>query len=187
MFKKFFIKYKSYKIEEKVEKKLIDNYKNKLPEELLDFWKHYGFGTYMDGYLKIINPDEYQNSLNESYKNSDNEIVFAITSFSDYLVWTGDSIRLIKFRYGTYNIIENDDDMTWFFDMDLADDSYIRDNLFMKNYGLAKEKLGELAYDECYGYVPILAAGGAEKIENLQKVKIKEHISIIAQLAGKIE
>lgn len=77
--------------------------------------------------------------------------------------------------------------MTWFFDMDLSDNDYIKSNLFLENYYPAKEKLGEIAYDECYGYVPILAIGGSEKIENLQKVKIKEHISIIAQLAGKIE
>ena len=26
---------------------------------MLDVWKEYGFGTILDGYLKIINPDEY--------------------------------------------------------------------------------------------------------------------------------
>jgi len=142
----------------------------------------------MDGYLKLINPSNYQDSLNQAYDNSNNtEIVFGITAFGDYLVWVGDAIRLIKFRYGTYNIIENDDDMTWFFDMDLADDGYVKSNLFAENYSEARKLLGDLEYDECYGYVPILAAGGAEKVENLQKVKIREHIAIISQLAGKIE
>ena len=31
-------------------------------------------------------------------------------------------------------------------------------------------------FDECYGYVPLLGLGGSEKVDNLQKVKIKEHI-----------
>jgi len=33
----------------------------------------------------------------------------------------------------------------------------------------------------------ILSSSGAENIENIKKVKIKEHISIITQFAGKIE
>lgn len=44
--------------------------------------------------LKFINLDEYQNSLNNCYKNPDNEIVFGVTGFDDYLVCTGDAIRL---------------------------------------------------------------------------------------------
>jgi len=187
MFNIFFKKYENYKIEEKAEQTLINKYQNKLPDELLTFWINFGFGTFMNGYLKIINPDLYQDSLNNSYLNPENEIIFGITAFGDYLVWTGDAIRLIKFRYGTYTIIENDDDMTWFFDMDLADDSYVKHNLYMENYALAKEKLGELNYDECYGYTPILSLGGPEKIENLKKVKIIEHIAIITELNGKIE
>jgi hypothetical protein len=70
--------------------------------------------------------------------------------------------------------------------MDLADEGFLRDNLNDTNYPAAKEKLGELEYDECYGYVPLLELGGAEKIDNLQRVKIKEHISLIAQTVGKI-
>ncbi|WP_442787264.1 T6SS immunity protein Tdi1 domain-containing protein [Flavobacterium suncheonense] len=36
--------------------------------------------------------------------------------------------------------------------------------------------------DECYTFVPALALGGDEKITNLQKVKIKENLEILAQL-----
>ncbi|WP_024480405.1 T6SS immunity protein Tdi1 domain-containing protein [Cellulophaga baltica] len=188
MFKVFFAKYPNFKIEQKVHEKLISDFKGKLPDELLKFWAEFGFGVYMDEFLKIINPNEYQDSLNESYINPNNtEIVFAITAFGDYLVWTGDAIRLIKFRYGSYNIIENDDDMTWFFDMDLADDAYASDIFKIQIYKETFSLLGSLAFDECYGYVPILAAGGAEKVENVEKVKIIEHLSIITQFTGKID
>lgn len=46
---------------------------------------------------------------------------------------------------------------------------------------------GKLNYDECFGYVPLLGLGGPEKVENLQKVKIREHIELISQLVGRIE
>ncbi|WP_324604070.1 T6SS immunity protein Tdi1 domain-containing protein [Paenilisteria weihenstephanensis] len=56
-----------------------------------------------------------------------------------------------------------------------------------KPYQEAVKKLGTPAYDECFGYVPLLALGGSEKMENLQKVKLKEHILLISALAGPIQ
>ncbi len=41
----FFTKYKSYAIEQEIELKLIYSYKNKLPDGLLDFWKHINTDT----------------------------------------------------------------------------------------------------------------------------------------------
>jgi hypothetical protein len=51
----------------------------------------------------------------------------------------------------------------------------------------ALERLGYCAYDECYGYFPALALGGSEKVENLQKVKLREHLSLLFQMVGVIE
>ncbi|WP_083536288.1 T6SS immunity protein Tdi1 domain-containing protein [Chryseobacterium vrystaatense] len=59
--------------------------------------------------------------------------------------------------------------------------------LLGKNYFPAREKLGEPAFEESYGYVLLLGLGGPEKVENLEKVKLKEHILIVAQALGKIE
>ncbi|MBP1995846.1 hypothetical protein J2Z66_007488 [Paenibacillus eucommiae] len=47
--------------------------------------------------------------------------------------------------------------------------------------------MGAIDFDESFGYVPLLGLGGAEKVENLQKVKLKEHTSIVAQALDKIE
>ena len=46
--------------------------------------------------------------------------------------------------------------------------------------------MGELKQDECFGYVPLLGLGGSEKIDNLRKVKIREHIELIAKMTGKV-
>lgn len=188
MFNDFFSKYPDYNIIEKPSKQVVDDYTDKLPSELIQFWQEYGFGIYMDGYLKLINPDFYQPILNEGYVDESNkEIVFAVTGLGDFIVWTGSAIRLVDFRHGKYSIIESGDDMFWFFDMDLTEDGYMLDHFKNKNYLPAKDRLGPLEFDECFGYVPLLGIGGPEKAENLQKVKIREHISIIAQMLGRIE
>ena len=55
-----------------------------------------------------------------------------------------------------------------------------------KQYLEAIEKHGVLKYNECFGYVPLLALGGAKRVENLDIVKIREHILVIVALAGPI-
>jgi hypothetical protein len=110
-----------------------------------------------------------------------------VTALRDFLTWTGDSIRAVYFKNGYDSIVESGDDMEWLFDMDLADSGFLKDNLDDAQYLKAKGRLGTPDYDECFGYVPLLSLGGAEKAEYLEKVKIKEHISLITQSLGKIK
>ena len=49
----------------------------------------------------------------------------------------------------------------------------------------AMAKHGPLEEYEMYGFVPALAIGGATKLENLQKVKVIEHLSFLADLGEK--
>ena len=54
-----------------VEENCIRKYSEKIPTELLEIWKEYGFGAFFGGYLKVINPDDYMDLLKESYFRSD--------------------------------------------------------------------------------------------------------------------
>ena len=54
-------------------------------------------------------------------------------------------------------------------------------------YTEAIEKYGLLDYDQCFGFVPLLALGGFKDMDHLDKVKIYEHILLITALVGKIE
>lgn len=46
---------------------LIHEYKDVLPQEIITVWKNYGFGSFMNGYLKVINPNDFIKLLEESY------------------------------------------------------------------------------------------------------------------------
>ena len=56
-----------------------------------------------------------------------------------------------------------------------------------KHYQQALNKYGKLEIDECFGYTPLLALGEFRKVENLQKVKLIEHVYLITQFMGPIE
>ncbi|PEE44572.1 hypothetical protein COL91_18895 [Bacillus pseudomycoides] len=52
---------------------------------------------------------------------------------------------------------------------------------------LEEETFNELEYEECFGYPPLLGLGGLEKVENLKRSKLKEHIYVITEWMGLIQ
>lgn len=48
----------------------------------------------------------------------------------------------------------------------------------------ALAKFGPLAPDEMYGFEPALVAGGKMRLQNLRKVKLDQHLTILRQLAA---
>lgn len=64
------------------------------------------------------------------------------------------------------------------------DDEYVYENFDLDLYREAIAKYGQLAYDECFGFVPLLALGGFKDVAHLQKVKVLEHIYLMYQLTG---
>ncbi|URZ07502.1 T6SS immunity protein Tdi1 domain-containing protein [Clostridium felsineum] len=169
----------------RVNDETIKEYREKVPTELLSVWSKYGFGCILDGYLKVINPYEYKSIMEMSYFRADVSIPIFITAFGDIITWEENRyIGVIRYKKGSFQIISSG--FKYFFN-DLQDDYFIEKYLELDKYNEAIEKYGELEYDECFGYVPLLGLGGSEKVENLKKVKIKEHIELITQLVGKIE
>lgn len=184
MFENFLKQYPDYKVQEKPTLETIEKYKDFLPKEIIDFWSNYGFGTYMSGYLKVVNPSDFEDILKDSYVPIyQNPVVMFATAMSDLIIWENGYTILLDYRHGTSKVLESG---FKYFIEDLCDKEFLHSDLLGENYFPAKEKLGEPAFDESYGYVPLLGLGGAEKVENLQKVKLNEHIAIVAQALGKI-
>lgn len=51
-------------------------------------------------------------------------------------------------------------------------------------YQKAIKNYGNLNYQQCFGFTPLLALGGTKNVANLEKVSILEYLSILAQLTG---
>jgi len=182
---KFFEKYPEYKIVGKPDGGLESKYQ--LNDTLKLFWEQIGFGIFMNGYLRIVNPADYQDLYKESFSGvKQSDYVIATTAFGDLLTWVdGDSIELLDFRHERVEII-NGDNVERFFERRLLDESFVKTALKAELYEAAVAKLGVPKFDECFAFEPILAAGGPETVDNLTIVKLAEHISIITQFVGQL-
>lgn len=173
-----------FKINSKVPSEIIEKYKNLVPKEIIDLWQEYGFGTFMQGYFKSVNPEEYIDILQECSQRYTDSVVLFATGMGDLVLWADGYVRLLNFRYGVLKTVMPN--FLYFF-KSLDSEKFRDEYLKWKPYPEAVENWGELSYEDCFGYTPLLGLGGAEKVENLKKVKLKEHILIITEFMGPVQ
>ena len=81
----------------------LEKFKNKLPNRLLEYWQEYGFCSFKKGLFWIVNPDDYEDTLDEWLEHTDipdNDAyhVFARSAFGDLFIWgeeTGYKYKII--------------------------------------------------------------------------------------------
>lgn len=47
---------KDFELYSKVSEDIIVKYEGKIPEQFINIWKKYGFGQFLQGYFKLVNP-----------------------------------------------------------------------------------------------------------------------------------
>lgn len=178
------LEYEVLKDFKKVANGVISEYDGRLPKDIIELWNEYGFGSFLNGYLKVINPHDYDDIVKESYFDADKGIPVMVTGLGDVITYEEGYMVGIFYRYSDSSVLKKGTEL---FFRDLMDEWYVNNKIKNQQYTKAVVKYGLLEYDECFGYVPLLGMGGKERVENLQKVKIKEHIELITQMVGRIE
>lgn len=80
---------------------LIERSRCRVVPEMVDIWTNQGFGMALDGFLKIINPDEYSRRLFDSLPRTD-LVPMMTTGMGDVIVWdeTEKGTRVLQYRNG---------------------------------------------------------------------------------------
>ena len=182
-------------------KEVIEKYRNMyqgqsyFPEELIWIWENMGFGVYEDGFLQIVNPDEYDFVFEYIDKLLEPTVVWGVTALGNLLVWEGNDNWTIApdegNRYSFIDVNELKDSVDSsrvdvFLNILVNDEEDLTEDFAAKPYLQIKGKLPKLEYGQCYGYVPALALGGTKSNKNLKVVDTKSYIDIIGQSVGKI-
>jgi hypothetical protein len=170
----------------------IERYRGKLPDQLLAYWEEHGWCGYADGLFWTVDPQEYEPALeawigDTPLMEKDAYHIIARSAFGKLYFWgerTGDSLKVMAPgaycfpRKAMYNEDELDFGVRMFFS-----NRDREENDFGGLFAPALSKLGQLAHDELYGFVPALALGGPSDLAHLQKLKAVEHLVFLAQLA----
>lgn len=174
--------FSDFKLHEKVSEDIISKYRDKVGDDVIEIWEKYGFGTTFKGYLKIINPDEIQELLEETYIMPFDDIPIFVTGMGDIIVCNSrGSFGIVDYRHQRIKVLWTKKEIEW----DFFIDDYYQDRYWQWNpYFEAVDKYGELEYNECFGYEPLLSLGGKESVDNLRKVNYEVHITIMAEIQG---
>lgn len=169
-------------------------YANTAPKELITLWQEVGLGIFCNGLFRVVNPADFQEFVNQYYQREYNEVAipFMVTAFGDLFVYIkssqeqlGSHIVFLNVRYGTFQIFT--DNFNLLFNILLFKNDSLEFRYKLGLYPRIKEKLGALQCDECFGYVPVLSAGGEDIDEHIQVVKIFPYIDMAAQFIGEFE
>ncbi|CAM3829935.1 GAD-like domain-containing protein [Pseudoalteromonas maricaloris] len=181
-------------------------YQGILPNNLLEYWKEYGFCGWGSGRLWMVNPRDYQDILTEWLRGTkfekmqndgiDSFHVIALDAFGEIYVWgknSGNSISITSSYGMIFPTFDNEKyvsrgetrSLDLFFSIKTTSEIDLDDINDQPLFERAVEKLGPLENGEIYGFAPALALGGEPKLENLQKVKATEHLAFLADLGEK--
>ena len=152
-------------------------YESALPSELLTIWKEQGFGSFMNGFFKVINPDEYSEQVKALFPEVDILAPVMITGLGDVVYLNGaGAVGLLKCCYGTHRIIAAD--ISEFLE-GLKSENFDPELWDYRSFRSIDRIRGKLNYSQCYYYDPLVRACGYRRVVHLKKIEIKEYFDLL--------
>lgn len=173
----------------------IDRYRGRVPDDLIDIWQRYGYGTFGQGFFKLIDPDFYLRELDDRIVHIDDDgnplssIPIMATGLADLICWEPGDVGLSTLLYRNQAATGLGPRLTTMFTNLNYDgiDKYGTRTVDWDMYPKAVEAHGPLAFDESFTYVPLLSLGGDKTVENMQKRETITAIKILVEFQGVIE
>ncbi|MFL6210653.1 MAG: GAD-like domain-containing protein [Pyrinomonadaceae bacterium] len=156
-------------------------YQDRLPAALLEEWQETGWCSYDDGLLWLVNPAELADVLADWLDPAAGHLVIGRTSFGDLLLWNQQGLHYLHVVFE--GIAFQTDRIDIYFNSLITRDEYLDEVLDRPLHRRAVKKLGELEYDECYGFEPAVALGGPGTLDTLRVVKLREYLGLLAQFS----
>lgn len=178
----------------------IEKWRTKLPDQLLTYWQEEGWGSYANGLFWIVNPDDYEDLVDEWLEDTLLEQIDAFhvvgrTAFGNlYVCGEHSGVNMtISCPLNAIFALPKDlkpkskEDQDWsvksFIGLSISECD-LKDESGTPLFEQALAKLGPLAADEMYGFEPAIVLGGKMRLENLVKLKLDVHLTILRQLAS---
>lgn len=165
---------------------IIDEYRGRVPDELVEVWETYGYGSFGDGLVRIIDPKKYEAEVGDCIGKTQGDgiaIPVMVTGLGDLICWEPSvGYVAILFRLGTTvglgsrlsGLVRR------------VGNGMLIESLKAEIFPQAVAAHGELPYDQSFIFVPLISLGGAQKVENLNKRETIASIQVAVELQGVI-
>ncbi|MBP1853599.1 GAD-like domain-containing protein [Rhizobium halophytocola] len=178
----------------------IEAYRGKLPDYLLQFWMDHGWCSWSNGQYWLCDPALAKPVIDYVFMGDpdlDPEKMFAFgyTAFGEIDIWYGDAtirLNLLMDKVRVEPRYFNEEHQRFQTDKMMIGSSVAgrvspaiapwEDPNYNNMMPQALERLGRLQWGEIYGFVPALSMGGQNSVDNLQKVRMVEHLVFLASL-----
>jgi hypothetical protein len=153
-----------------------------VPAALAEEWRNFGFGAYGGGLAWIPVPDEPFLDPDAWDVLDGTGIEVLRTAFADICVWQGGDFVWLNIHSGK--------SFSFYLSAEILFDSTLIEKNFRKS--VLRERLfqqscklhGNLSSDECFGFAPLPALGGAIAEEYVIKTKMRPYAALVAQVIG---
>lgn len=166
-----------------ISEETIARYADRVPAAVVRAWRTHGAGIVgIDGYFRFVDPDRAAEMLDGALALPDGAVVLFTTGLGDVIAHVNGVHLVVKARWGAIDVIQ---DRSFEDLVRVVLDPAFRDaDWEWQPYPAAARRDGKPTIEQCFGFVPLLALGGAPDAGNLQLGGIYEHLAVIAQLAG---
>jgi hypothetical protein len=162
---------------------LIRQFTNVLPAEMIDFWRAIGLAPFEGGLVWIINPKQLEDVMAEFIPENEKgqpPVAVVRTAFGKIIYWHRGAFTLLDPNHN--DSFGAGDDVELLFDLFLVGEDARIGILQQPLFKDALRRFGPLNDDEMYGYKLPLALGGDRSIRNMEKMRLREQLSILAQI-----
>lgn len=155
------------------------DFAKQVPPDLADQWRKHGFGAYGSGLIWACDPSEPFVDPEDWQGIDKSAIEIFRTAFADVCFWQKNQFVFLSVHSGKLSRFGSNAEILY---ATFLPPDFRKSVLLERIFKIARKRLGELKSDECFGFAPLPALGGAISEEYLIKSKLREYIAMAAQV-----
>lgn len=165
---------------------IIDEYRGRVPDELVEIWEEYGYGSFGDGFLRVIDPKLYETEVGDCIGKTQGDgiaIPVMVTGLGDLITWEP-SLGFVAIQYRLGAVYGMGSRVRTV--LRLVEDGIVLSRLRAEIFPDAVAVHGELPYEQAFIFIPLLSLGGQAKVKNLHKRETIASIQVAVEAQGVI-
>ncbi|WP_203136977.1 GAD-like domain-containing protein [Microbacterium sp. JZ31] len=164
-------------------------YRGRVPDELVEIWEQYGYGTFAEGFLRVVDPKQFEAELADCIGKTQGDgiaIPIMVTGLGDLITWEP-GLGLVAILYRAGRVAGLGTKLKTFLTLVKAGGAaHLSRTLEWDVFPQAVAVQGEPAYEESFIFVPLLSLGGQVRAENLHRRETIPAIRMMVETQGVI-